>query len=519
VRLIPTTRGGALWRFTLAALIVIGFTAATTAVAGLLQFKQFAADISLTPPLKHAQITIANPGDPQTLLLIGSDHRAGTPWSSANTDTMMLVRLDPNSSTINLLSIPRDLQVEIPGVGSAKLNAAYSVGGPNLLVQILRQQVFPGIQVNHIIDVNFGGFEALVDQIGCVYTDVDHRYYNNTAVTDYSSIDIQPGYQKLCDANALAFVRYRHGDNDLVRNARQQDFLRWAKQGYSLSELVSNRDTLLKIFGEHTETDPDLHSTDGLINLFNLIAFSDGHAIKQIQFPAILQPCLPPPSGANSTTQQTPCYVTADPNAEEQAFKQFMTVNTSQPSKPSSSFSSTASANSAAPTPKTAPLIADPSDGKAQARQLAASGLPVYYPQLIPTGAEYCSPTNGNCPLGDGNAAAADNVPSGYPRAYQIHDASGTAYASYRMTLVINSGDGEYIGVQGTTWQNPPILAGPTQTRMVGGRQLLLYVNGGKISVVAWRTPQAVYWISNTLRNDLSNQQMIGIAASLTRAG
>ena len=184
MRLIPSSRGGALWRFTLAAVVVIAFTAATTAVGGLLQFKQFAADLSLTPPLKHAQITIANPGDPQTLLLIGSDHRAGTPWSSANTDTMMLARLDPNSSTINLLSVPRDLQVQIPGVGTAKLNAAYSAGGPNLLVQILQQQVFPSLRVNHIIDVNFGGFEALVDQIGCVYTDVDHRYYNNTAVTD-----------------------------------------------------------------------------------------------------------------------------------------------------------------------------------------------------------------------------------------------------------------------------------------------------------------------------------------------
>ncbi len=51
------------------------------------------------------------------MLLIGSDHRAGEPFRSANTDTMMLVRLDPNSSTINVLSIPRDLEVEIPEGG------------------------------------------------------------------------------------------------------------------------------------------------------------------------------------------------------------------------------------------------------------------------------------------------------------------------------------------------------------------------------------------------------------------
>ena len=114
---------------------------------------------------------------------------------------MMLVRIDPNSSTINLLSVPRDLEVQIPQGGlieTAKLNAAYSIGGPNLLVQVVRNQVFPGLKINHIIDINFGGFEDLVNAIGCVYTDVDHRYYNNTAYTNYSSIDIQPGYQKLC---------------------------------------------------------------------------------------------------------------------------------------------------------------------------------------------------------------------------------------------------------------------------------------------------------------------------------
>ena len=162
-------------------MIVIGATAATTAVAGLLQFKQLAADISLTPALPHANVTLPNPGQPQTILIIGSDHRAGEPFKSANTDTMLLVRLNASSQTINVLSIPRDLEVDIPGVGTPRSTSAYSVGGPNLLIKMLRQQVFPGLQVNHIVDINFGGFEDLVNAIGCVYTDVDHRYYNNSA--------------------------------------------------------------------------------------------------------------------------------------------------------------------------------------------------------------------------------------------------------------------------------------------------------------------------------------------------
>src|ERR1017187_6000912 len=113
LRLMPNSRRGALWRAVFAAVIVIGATAATTAVAGLLQFKNLVADISVGQAIPHAAVTLPSPGDPQTLLIIGSDHRAGTPFNSANTDTMLLVRLNGSSSTINLISVPRDLQVQI----------------------------------------------------------------------------------------------------------------------------------------------------------------------------------------------------------------------------------------------------------------------------------------------------------------------------------------------------------------------------------------------------------------------
>jgi polyisoprenyl-teichoic acid--peptidoglycan teichoic acid transferase len=523
VSLIPGSRRGALARFAIGAVIVVAFTATTTAVAGLLQFKQFAADLSLTPALKAPQVTIANPGNPQTLLLIGSDHRAGEPFSAANTDTMMLVRLDPNSSTINVLSVPRDLRVLLPQGGASvpgKLNAAYSIGGPNLLVKVLKQQVFPGLQINHIIDVNFGGFEALVNAIGCVYTDVDHRYYNNTAYTDYSSIDVQPGYQKLCGADALSFVRFRHTDTDIVRNARQQDFVRWAKAQFSPTDIVQSRDTLLRIFGQHAQTDANLHSTDGLINLFNLVAFSAGHQIKQIKFPAILLPCAPVAPTANSAIQQTPCYVAADRGAEQSVFHEFMTPTASQP-PPANTAPAIAAPTGAGANPGKAGgagaagapgLTADVSDGQTQAKALGPIGVPIYFPKLIKTGSNYCSSNTNLCP-------AEIASPGSYPRAYLLHDRQGIAHYAYRMTLELNPVLGEYYGVEGTTWLNPPVLNSPTETRTVGGKQLMLYANGGKLSMVAWRTPQAAYWISNTLTDDISNRQMVAIAASLMRAG
>jgi LCP family protein required for cell wall assembly len=509
VRIIPDSRRGALIRFAFGAVVVIAFTAATTAVAGLLQFKQFAKDLSVTPPIKHAQVTIPAPGNPQTILVIGSDHRAGEPFSAANTDTMMLVRLDPNSSTINVISVPRDLRVEIPSGGgayTAKVNSAYSVGGPNLLVKVLKAQVFPGLQISHIVDVNFAGFQALVNAIGCVYTDVDHRYYNNTAFTNYSSIDIQPGYQKLCGSDALSFVRFRHTDTDIVRNARQQDFIRWAKDQYGISQLFANRDTLLRIFGAHTQTDQNLHTTDGLINLFNLVLNMAGHSIKQVPFPAILLPCSP--SAANGPV--VPCYVTADPGLEQVAFNAFMKP-TQAASTATGSASGKAPANIPA-APKVANLTTDPADGKSQAAALGHVGMPVYYPRLIAAGSSYCTSVTGNCPVETAS-------PGSYPRAYQIHDQSGNAYDAYRMTLVVNPALGQYYGVQGTSWQNPPILNSPSETRTVGGKQLLLYFNGHKLSVVGWRTPQGAYWIANTLTDDLGTAQLVGIAASLTKAG
>jgi hypothetical protein len=85
------------------------------------------------------------------------------------------------------------------------------------------------------------------------------------------------------------------------------------------------------------------------------------------------------------------------------------------------------------------------------------------------------------------------------------------------MTIELNPLLGEYYGIQGMTWQHPPILNGPSFTTMAGGKQLLVYTNGGKVSVVAWRTASGVYWVSNTLTDTLSGRQMIGIAASLTR--
>jgi hypothetical protein len=313
----------------------------------------------------------------------------------------------------------------------------------------------------------------------------------------------------VCGDDALSFVRFRHTDSDLVRNARQQDFLRWVKAQYSASKLVANRDTLTRIFAAHAQTDHNLHTLDGLINLFNLVAFSAGHQVKSIPFPAIELPCGAA-AGARGAFFATPCYVTANPRAEAAAYKAFMTPTIAHaappPVAPVPALPRAHGRRPPAPPP--AAVSADVADGQAQAAALGRMPMPVMFPARIASGSRYC--TNATCTIGP--------VANSYPRAYAIHGQNGGKFAAYRMTLVVNPALGEYYGVQGTTWQNPPILNSPTQTRSVAGKRLLLYFNGHKISLVAYRTPAAVYWISNSLTDSLTNSQMLAIAASLTPA-
>jgi hypothetical protein len=100
------------------------------------------------------------------------------------------------------------------------------------------------------------------------------------------------------------------------------------------------------------------------------------------------------------------------------------------------------------------------------------------------------------------------------PRTYVIQDEEGRPHSAYRM-VIKKSGFGEYYGVQGMTWKQPPILANPSETRRIGGRPYKLFYDGDRLRVVALETPRAVYWVSNTLLLSLSNRQMLAIARSL----
>jgi polyisoprenyl-teichoic acid--peptidoglycan teichoic acid transferase len=143
-------------------------------------------------------------------------------------------------------------------------------------------------------------------------------------------------------------------------------------------------------------------------------------------------------------------------------------------------------------------LISVTPSGKQQALTIAreARGYKIYYPRLI-------------VPRSSFSYAS--------PRAYRICGPNGgKCYQSYRIVL---SRDliGEYYGVQGTTWKDPPILDDPSEKRTIKGRTYELHFAGDRLRLVAWRTPKAAYWISNTLLQTLTKRQMMAIARSARR--
>jgi LCP family protein required for cell wall assembly len=484
----PRLAFGMYKRFLLGALVVVLCSAGAVATAVLLEIKDD-TNIFLTNSTHLKNIKGAldgvDAGGPQTILILGSDQRfvdikAKTPVRS---DTIILLRLDPDKGATSVLSIPRDLKVHIPGHGTDKINAAYAIGGPALSVKTIRNLLH--IPITHVVNVNFGGFRRAVDRLGCVYTDVDRRYFNDNEPPfgggpDYAAIDIKAGYQKLCGQDALDFVRYRHFDTDLVRAARQQQFLSDAKDQLGVGKVFSDRKALLKIFGRYTQT--DISSDDAILRLLKLAVTSAQKPVREVRFPGDIT------GDFVTVTQQHLQQVTAQfmnakpPAGAPGSSGKTVTTTTKKTSKGSASAKLAAGLQSA------------PTASEDEAVQLALKlPFPVYYPKALLNGAEY--------------------LPD-HSRAYDIFDRNGHKYRAYR--IVVKTDElGQYYGIEGTSWSGPPILDNPSERRRMAGRTYELFYDGQRLQTVSWRSGKAVYWVSNTLLQALNNSQMLAIARSV----
>jgi LCP family protein required for cell wall assembly len=199
-------------------------------------------------------------GQPATAIVIGYDKRAGEIEAGSRSDTVMLVRIDPKKDVVSMLSFPRDLIVDIPGCSghpswSGRINEAYAYCGPRGTLATVKQ--LTGVPVNYMITVNFKAFQRIVDKLGGVYMDVDHRYFNDNSTlaagSTFATIDLKPGYQHLDGSEALDFVRFRHTDSDLLRVVRQQEFVKAFKQQVSDAWSLFQLPGVVKAITENVE--------------------------------------------------------------------------------------------------------------------------------------------------------------------------------------------------------------------------------------------------------------------------
>lgn len=223
--------------------------------------------------------------EPRNFLLVGVDSAANLAEDDParagrgnvgglRSDTMMILRVDPGAERASLLSLPRDLWVPLASGGNQRINSAIQSGGPGELIDTIEQYL--GIPVHHYIQVDFAGFQGLVDVIDGVQV-----YFANPARDTRSGLDIEaPGCVTLDGPQALSYVRSRHfqvfedgrwrsdGSADLGRISRQQDFIVRALRR-AVDQGVRNPVTLDRLVNAalDTVTVDDLLTADDIIDL------------------------------------------------------------------------------------------------------------------------------------------------------------------------------------------------------------------------------------------------------------
>ncbi len=482
------------WRVAVAGIGVVALSGGATAAIALNEVSRLTEALEQNKPVKIAPDVLApaRSGAPETLLLVGNDERRHTTTAPVlpHSNEMLLVRVDPSKPTISILSIPRELKVPIHKpdgeVEENRINSAYTygwengggtAGGVKLMLETIKQVL--GITVNHVFITNFKKFGEAVNELGCVYMTVDKRYYHSNSepgAEQYFEINLHPGYQKLCGLEALEFVANRHESTSLIRDARDQRFLLEAKAQYG-SSVFENREKYERIFGKYVES--TLAGEEEILQLLYLLGESAGKPVRQVDFHVNLEPTFD-----TATPEQIHEAATAFLNSPAAVQHRAPSL----PGRPATHHAHTRHTAGASVgfglTPTTSSEL---QEARSQAPDLP---FPLEYPRVRDS-------------LGD---AEPDEL-----RVYRIHDLHGHVHPIY--DIVIARGElGQYYDVQGTDWTDPPMLSNPGQTVHVGSRTYELFYTGGQVRAIAWHEAGAVYWIENTLTNDVSPRVMLAMA-------
>ena len=184
-----------------------------------------------------------------TILVLGSDARKGesideSQQGPSRADTIML--LHASLGSVRKLSIPRDIEAEIPGHGTQKINASYALGGPALTIETVEFFLGNGLEISHLVEVDFEDFPELVDALGGITVNNRTRICSPPFDNFWKGLNLRRGEIELDGTRALGYARVRKnrcapGEDDRARAARQQEVLR------AMGDKVTSPETFLRL--------------------------------------------------------------------------------------------------------------------------------------------------------------------------------------------------------------------------------------------------------------------------------
>jgi LCP family protein required for cell wall assembly len=226
-------------------------------------------EVTVSPEVDAALDETPETGEPMTFLVLGSDSREGLPedweddfgaFGGERADVIMLAHVLPEQGRIQLLSIPRDLRVEIPGHGFDKINAAFAFGGAELAVETIRQSL--DVPIHHYVEVDFAGFAAIVEAVGGVEIE-----FASPARDLKSGLSVDAGTQLLDGRQALAYARSRSYEelrggawtfvdaNDIGRTGRQQRIITQIMREMAGPQIVVDAPEVVSGLAQHMVVD------------------------------------------------------------------------------------------------------------------------------------------------------------------------------------------------------------------------------------------------------------------------
>jgi LCP family protein required for cell wall assembly len=220
-------------------------------------FAPFATKAVAPPTAPEQEAPSWSGNDRLNILVMGLDTRETDP-ATRNTDTMLVLSLDPVNKTAAMLSIPRDVYIDKPGTFQGKINSAYAFGGPNLARRLVDDLL--GIRIHTYVLVNFEAFNKIVDGVGGVVVDakrpVRDEYY---PTPDYGieRVNIVTGPQLMHGDLALKYARSRHDTNDYSRARRQQEVIGALRTRLTQADALRTLPSLIDTVGTTLETDFD----------------------------------------------------------------------------------------------------------------------------------------------------------------------------------------------------------------------------------------------------------------------